>query len=77
MSLCLTSISYFGAYSLMSSMASKGIDLNTDSGMAEHAKDILLLTAIVQVLSIISNYFLLLWLVVSTVQTFGTGSNIL
>eukprot|EP00794_Sanderia_malayensis_P019131 gene19131-21048_t len=45
-------------------MASKSIDLNISSGMAEHAKDVILLTAIIQVLSLISSYFLLLWLLV-------------
>ena len=31
-----------------------------------HAKDVLLLTAIIQGLALISNYFWLLWLIVST-----------
>ncbi|XP_032830736.1 transmembrane protein 208 isoform X2 [Petromyzon marinus] len=39
-----------------------GIDLNMEQGLAEHLKDVILLTAIVQVLSCISNYFWLLWL---------------
>ena len=39
-----------------------GIDLNMEEGMAEHAKDLILLTAGVQVLSLLSNYFWLLLL---------------
>ncbi|KAK3581191.1 hypothetical protein CHS0354_024725 [Potamilus streckersoni] len=54
----------FGSYKFMSSMASKGIDLNMEAGMAEHAKDVILVTCIVQSISLISNYFWLLWLLV-------------
>ncbi|WAR12389.1 TM208-like protein [Mya arenaria] len=54
---------YGGCYKFMSSMAGGGIDLNMEAGMAEHAKDVILLTAIVQILALISNYFWLLWLV--------------
>ena len=46
-------------------MVNGGMDLTMEGGMAEHAKDLLLVTAIVQVLSLISNYFWLLWLIVS------------
>lgn len=64
---------YVGSYRSMSSMAKPvfgedgtlvdgGIDLNMEQGMAEHLKDVILLTAIVQVLSIISSYFWYLWL---------------
>lgn len=55
---------HFGAYKFMSGMASKGIDLNVQSGLAEHSKDVILLTTIVQVLTLASGYFLLLWLMV-------------
>ncbi|KAL3858888.1 hypothetical protein ACJMK2_009137 [Sinanodonta woodiana] len=55
---------YFGSYKFMSSMASGGIDLNMEAGMAEHAKDVILVTCIVQSVSLISNYFWLLWLLV-------------
>ncbi|XP_002736264.1 transmembrane protein 208-like [Saccoglossus kowalevskii] len=41
-----------------------GIDLNMESGIAEHIKDVLLVTVIVQVLSIFSNYFWILWFIV-------------
>lgn len=64
---------YVGSYRSMSAMAKPvfaedgslldgGIDLNMEQGMAEHLKDVILLTAIVQVLSIISSYFWYLWL---------------
>ena len=56
---------HFGAYKFLNGMASKGIDLNVQSGMAEHAKDIILLTIAVQILSLASAYFLALWLLVS------------
>ena len=56
---------HLGSYQFMSSMASKSIDLNVQSGMAEHAKDIILLTTIIQALSLASGYFLVLWLLVS------------
>ncbi|XP_060576049.1 transmembrane protein 208-like [Ruditapes philippinarum] len=54
---------YGGCYKFMSSMAGQGIDINMESGMAEHAKDVLLLTAIVETLALISNYFWLFWFV--------------
>ncbi|XP_062260795.1 transmembrane protein 208 [Platichthys flesus] len=64
---------YVGCYRSMTMMAKPafaedgslldgGIDLNMEQGMAEHLKDVVLLTAIVQVLSIISSYFWYLWL---------------
>jgi hypothetical protein len=34
-----------------------GTDLNMEAGMAEHTKDLILLTAIVQTLSLLSGYF--------------------
>ncbi|XP_064599311.1 transmembrane protein 208-like [Liolophura sinensis] len=67
----------FGCYQFMANMAKPtygssgnlldgGIDLNMDSGMAEHAKDMILLTCIVQTLSLVSSYFWLLWLLAPT-----------
>ncbi|KAK6294800.1 transmembrane protein 208-like [Coregonus clupeaformis] len=64
---------YVGSYRSMTAMAKAvfgedgslldgGIDLNMEQGMAEHLKDVILLTAIVQVLSTISSYFWYLWL---------------
>ena len=67
-----TSAMYIGSYKFMASMAKAtydpvggglldgGIDLNMEQGMAEHTKDLMLLTAGVQVLSLLSNYFWLL-----------------
>ncbi|KAJ8303614.1 hypothetical protein KUTeg_020010 [Tegillarca granosa] len=76
--MCLASLALsvsLGSYKFLSMMAKAkysetgvlldgGIDLNMESGMAEHAKDLILYTSIVQSLSIISNYFWLLWLLV-------------
>ncbi|XP_064781285.1 transmembrane protein 208-like isoform X2 [Oncorhynchus masou masou] len=44
------------------SLLDGGIDLNMEQGMAEHLKDVILLTAILQVLSTISSWFWYLWL---------------
>ncbi|NWZ89833.1 TM208 protein, partial [Nesospiza acunhae] len=44
------------------SLADGGIDLNMEQGMAEHLKDVILLTAIVQVLSCFSPYVWYFWL---------------
>ncbi|KAJ8391352.1 hypothetical protein AAFF_G00089820 [Aldrovandia affinis] len=68
---------YMGSYRSMSAMAKPvfaedgslldgGIDLNMEQGMSEHLKDVILLTAIVQVLSTISSYFWYLWLLAPT-----------
>ncbi|XP_053126558.1 transmembrane protein 208 [Hemicordylus capensis] len=43
-------------------LADGGIDLNMEQGMAEHLKDVILLTAIVQVLSCLSLYVWYFWL---------------
>ncbi|XP_072516405.1 transmembrane protein 208 isoform X2 [Salminus brasiliensis] len=64
---------YIGSYRSMAAMAKPafagdgslldgGIDLNMEQGMAEHLKDAILLTAIVQVLSTLSPYFWYFWL---------------
>ncbi|XP_077340954.1 transmembrane protein 208 isoform X1 [Lithobates pipiens] len=44
------------------SLLDGGIDLNMEQGMAEHLKDVVLLTAIVQVLSCFSLYVWYFWL---------------
>ncbi|XP_062621495.1 transmembrane protein 208-like [Saccostrea cucullata] len=49
-------------YSTDGALLDSGIDLNMESGMAEHAKDLLLLTSIVMCLSLLSNFFWILWL---------------
>ncbi|KAJ8970197.1 hypothetical protein NQ314_001344 [Rhamnusium bicolor] len=65
---------YIGSYQFMTFMArakytetgqllDSGVDLNMEGGIAEHVKDIIILTAGCQLLSsIVSNYFWLLWL---------------
>ncbi|XP_031828004.1 transmembrane protein 208 [Nomia melanderi] len=68
-------IVYIGSYQFMKYMAQasysesgqlldSGIDLNMEGSIAEHVKDLIILTSGVQVLSLISNYFWLLWLLV-------------
>lgn len=39
-----------------------GLDLNMKDGFAEHLKDLIILTTLVQLLSLISNYFWFIWL---------------
>ncbi|XP_067853759.1 transmembrane protein 208 isoform X1 [Heptranchias perlo] len=51
-----------------------GIDLNMEQGMAEHLKDMILLTAILQVLSCVSMYFWYLWLLNVGLQ-YGSYNN--
>lgn len=48
-------------YSDTGSIVDGGIDLNMEGGISEHLKDLIILTAGVQILSLISNYFWLLW----------------
>ncbi|XP_060644329.2 transmembrane protein 208 isoform X1 [Anolis sagrei] len=66
-------IVYLASYRSMSSMAKAtfaedgsladgGVDLNMEQGMAEHLKDVILLTAIIQVLSCFSLYVWYFWL---------------
>uniref|UniRef100_A0A7N4NR27 Transmembrane protein 208 n=1 Tax=Sarcophilus harrisii TaxID=9305 RepID=A0A7N4NR27_SARHA len=50
------------AFSDDGTLADSGIDLNMEQGMAEHLKDVILLTAIVQVLSCFSLYVWYFWL---------------
>ncbi|XP_072013872.1 transmembrane protein 208-like [Amphiura filiformis] len=75
LALIFASSIYVGCYQFMASMAKAtysqtgqvvdgGLDLNMESGMAEHVKDIILMTAIVQVLAILWDYFWLLWLLI-------------
>ena len=56
---------YLACYKFMGSISRGGMDLAMEGGMAEHAKDLLLVTGIIQTLSIFSNYFWLFWLIVS------------
>lgn len=71
--LILTSITYSACLYFMSYMATakfneknqvvdSGVDLNMEGGIAEHVKDLIILTAGSQLLSLLSNYFWLLLL---------------
>ncbi|GFS30967.1 transmembrane protein 208 [Trichonephila inaurata madagascariensis] len=48
-------------YSETGQLLDGGIDLNMEAGFAENLKDLIILTASIQVLSVISNFFWLLW----------------
>lgn len=48
-------------YSETGQLVDGGIDLNMESGIAEHVKDLIILTSGCQLLSLISSYFWLLW----------------
>ncbi|XP_068115621.1 transmembrane protein 208 [Hyperolius riggenbachi] len=72
-SLVFSGVVYAAAYRSMRGMAQAsfsedgslldgGIDLNMEQGMAEHLKDVILLTAIIQVLSCLSLYVWYFWL---------------
>ncbi|CAK8695561.1 transmembrane protein 208-like [Clavelina lepadiformis] len=61
----------------MSSMFNSGLDLNMEAGMAEHVKDILLITVACQVFSCFSLYFWLIWLVIPGVGLYKLWVNIL
>ncbi|XP_066586272.1 transmembrane protein 208-like isoform X2 [Prorops nasuta] len=51
-------------YTESGQISDSGVDLNMEGGIAEHVKDLIILTSGVQVLSLVSNYLLLLWLLV-------------
>ena len=88
LALLFSSLIYGSCYKAMESMARPtytdagalldgGIDLNMTSGMAEHLKDLILLTAIIQLLSIISNYFWIFWLLAPGRAFYMLWTNIL
>jgi len=68
----VTAAVHLGSYQFMRSMAAAtwcggqlldpGTDLNMEQGMAEHVKDLILLTSFTQVAALISNYFWLFFL---------------
>lgn len=73
--LLVVNAAYLGSYKFLSNMARPtfaengalvdgGIDLNMFEGMAEHMKDLILVSAATQALALISNYFWLFLLVV-------------
>ena len=61
----------------MSSMTNSGLDLNMEAGMAEHVKDVIILTAACQVLSCISLYFWFFWLIIPFVAFYKLWVNVL
>ncbi|CAG0884503.1 unnamed protein product [Cyprideis torosa] len=78
----------FGSIAFMKSMARAtfdakgnvldgGIDLNMEAGIAEHIKDIIILTASCQVLGCLSDYFWFLWLVIPGRALFLLWRNVL
>ncbi|KAG8231605.1 hypothetical protein J437_LFUL010283 [Ladona fulva] len=69
----LSSAAYIGSYQFMAYMCKpkftdsgqlldSGVDLNMEGGIAEHVKDLIILTSGCQLMSLISKYFWLLWL---------------
>ncbi|CAL1687380.1 unnamed protein product [Lasius platythorax] len=73
--MAFSTIVYIGSYQFMSYMAratysesgqllDSGVDLNMEGGIAEHVKDLIILTSGIQILSLTSNYFWLLWILV-------------
>ncbi|KAK2155754.1 hypothetical protein LSH36_232g02011 [Paralvinella palmiformis] len=86
--LVFTTLIYAGSYKFMASMAKPaydpsgtlldgGIDLNMQDGMAENMKDLILLTAGTQCLSLICNYFWLLLLLAPGRAMYMLWTNIL
>ncbi|XP_019697338.1 transmembrane protein 208 isoform X1 [Harpegnathos saltator] len=51
-------------YSESGQLLDSGVDLNMEGGIAENVKDLIILTSGIQILSFVSNYFWLLWLLV-------------
>lgn len=83
-----TTVLYVAAYQVLSlmgkakytdtgSLIDAGMDLNAESGTAEHVKDIIILTSILQILSLISEYFWLLWLLIPGRAFYLLWTNIL
>lgn len=61
---CIQAMRYMAkaSYSDSGQLLDGGIDLNMQGGLAEHLKDLVILTAAIQMLSLISNYVWLFWL---------------
>nr|ABI52781.1 DUF788 membrane protein [Argas monolakensis] len=61
---CIQAMRYMAksSYSESGQLLDGGIDLNMEAGIAEHIKDLVILTAVVQTLSLLSNYLWLFWL---------------
>lgn len=61
---CIVTMNFMAkaAYSETGALLDGGLDLNMKDGFAEHLKDLIILTTLVQLLSLISNYFWFIWL---------------
>ncbi|CAG2053884.1 unnamed protein product [Timema podura] len=79
---------YISSYQFMAYMAKptyndsgqildSGVDLNMEGGIAEHVKDLIILTTGCQLLSLFSNYFWFLWLLAPIRGFWLLWSNIL
>nr|XP_039255293.1 transmembrane protein 208-like [Styela clava] len=62
---------------VMQSMAKSNLDLSMYQGMGEHLKDILIVTAVCQMLGSFSNYFWLLWLIIPIVAFYKLWVSVL
>ncbi|XP_037085924.1 transmembrane protein 208-like [Pollicipes pollicipes] len=60
---CYQFLSYMARpkYSSTGQLADGGLDLNVESGVAEHVKDLVIVTSGCQTLGLISRYFWILW----------------
>jgi len=61
---CLATMKFMArpVFSSSGSLLDGGLDLNMKDGFSEHLKDLVILTTLTQILSIVSNYFWFLWL---------------
>uniref|UniRef100_H2YJI3 Transmembrane protein 208 n=1 Tax=Ciona savignyi TaxID=51511 RepID=H2YJI3_CIOSA len=59
--LTFSTLIYILCMKTMNSMLNSQLDLNMEAGMSEHVKDIILVTAVCQVLSLASLYAWLIW----------------
>jgi len=61
---CLSVMKYMAKaiYSPTGTVIDGGTDLNMENGFAENLKDLIILTSGIQVFSLVSNYFWILWL---------------
>ncbi|KAI1309468.1 Transmembrane protein [Halotydeus destructor] len=76
---CLGTMHYMAkpGYNQTGGLIDGGIDLNMEAGFAEHLKDLVILTAVVQALALVSNYFWFLWLFAPFRAVYMLWTNIL
>nr|XP_009861819.1 transmembrane protein 208-like [Ciona intestinalis] len=75
--LTFSTIIYILCMKTMGSMLNSQLDLNMEAGMAEHVKDIIFVTAACQVLSAVSLYGWLLWLMIPGMAIYKLWVNII